>query len=383
MRSRPALSVVIPTRNRRRELARTLALLGAQRLPSHEVLVADNGSRDGTASMLRRRFPRVRVLDLGRNRGAEARNVAAAEARGRVLLMLDDDSAPEPGAAARALRYLNRERKLAAVGFRVLLADGSHEPGGTHNVFVGCAAAVRRDLFLAAGGYPADFGYYVEEYALSYRLFAMGYRVRVCGDLVARHRKAGFAGRRADVFGRLVANNLRLAARFLPKRLAAERSREIVRWYLALAAAQGVRGPVAAAARRARTALRRRPVRREPLKGKALEAATGRAALARQLHELRASGVRELGLWRYTKDAVTFIRACRRARLHVRALATDMLEEASRAGVRRVRPREAGPHLLWLVPTFSPGLAENGLAGMQAHGLRGRAFFRYASRRKG
>jgi len=377
----PYLSIIIPTRNRSAELARTLSLLRSQRLPRHEIIVADNGSDDDTAAMVARRFPRVRLLRLGRNAGCAARNWAAGEARARFLLMLDDDSAPEPGAPAAAVGLLEAERRLAAVGFRVLLPDGRHEPGGTQHVFVGCAAAIRREAFLAAGGYPEDFVYYAEEYALCYRFFAMGLAVQVCSDLVARHRKVDFPARRAEVYSRLAVNNLRLVARFLPRPEAARRSGELARWYLNLARADGVSGPVAVAVRRARAELRRQPVKRETLHGRALEAATFRRGLAARFRELRSSGLREIGFWRYTKDARTFLEAAREERLVVRELGTDMLASSSFAGLGVVHPGAVNRNLLWIIPTFSPGLGANGSAELKARGLAGKAFFPYMSSR--
>ncbi|MEM6796286.1 MAG: glycosyltransferase, partial [Acidobacteriota bacterium] len=64
----------------------------------HEVLVADNGSTDGSAERLRRLRPEVRVLELGENhRFGAANNRAAAAARGDRFLLLNSDAWPLPG----------------------------------------------------------------------------------------------------------------------------------------------------------------------------------------------------------------------------------------------------------------------------------------------
>jgi GT2 family glycosyltransferase len=71
----PRVGVAIATRERRAELEAALERLLA--LPERPaVVVADNGSRDGTPAAIRARFPAVEVLELGENRGAGARNAA-------------------------------------------------------------------------------------------------------------------------------------------------------------------------------------------------------------------------------------------------------------------------------------------------------------------
>ncbi|HEY3470583.1 MAG TPA: glycosyltransferase, partial [Amycolatopsis sp.] len=72
------ISVVIITCNRREQLRETLAHMTS--LPeSPPIFVADNASGDGTAAMVAREFPGVRLFRLGENLGAVARNIAVAE----------------------------------------------------------------------------------------------------------------------------------------------------------------------------------------------------------------------------------------------------------------------------------------------------------------
>ncbi len=101
------LSVVIATHNRRSLLARCLEGLGEQTLDGarFEVVVADDGSSDGTAEMAEAfEAPfAVRVLRLGKSGQPTAQNAALREARGRVCLILDDDTIPAPGLLAEHL----------------------------------------------------------------------------------------------------------------------------------------------------------------------------------------------------------------------------------------------------------------------------------------
>src|SRR4051794_41937540 len=71
----PRVGVAIATRERHDDLAGALERLCA--LPERPpVVVADNGSRDGTPARVRARFPRVALLQLGENPGAGARDPA-------------------------------------------------------------------------------------------------------------------------------------------------------------------------------------------------------------------------------------------------------------------------------------------------------------------
>src|SRR5579871_3703434 len=91
----PGISVVIPTYNRREQLRRTLDSLVAQRFPAagFEVVVADDGSSDGTGDMVRSFEDRLAVRywfqeDLG-FRAAAARNAGARLATAPILAFLD------------------------------------------------------------------------------------------------------------------------------------------------------------------------------------------------------------------------------------------------------------------------------------------------------
>jgi glycosyltransferase involved in cell wall biosynthesis len=105
-----ALSVVIPTWNRRDTLARTLAALSEQSAGApFEVVVADDGSTDGTReflSDLSGRAPFAFQFALQPRRGpAAARNAALRLARGRILLMMGDDTVPAAGLLERHRRW--------------------------------------------------------------------------------------------------------------------------------------------------------------------------------------------------------------------------------------------------------------------------------------
>ena len=116
----PEISVVIPTYDRRQVLAEVLTALENQvGAPAFEVVVVDDGSRDGTADWLRSLSPRIPLHVLVQeNRGpAAARNAGVAAARGVRVAFLGDDTVPAPGwlAAHRAAHRQHGDDPLLAV----------------------------------------------------------------------------------------------------------------------------------------------------------------------------------------------------------------------------------------------------------------------------
>ncbi|PYR62589.1 MAG: glycosyl transferase family 2 [Acidobacteria bacterium] len=97
------VSVVIATRNRRALLAQTLDALAMQRWPRDrfEIVIADNGSTDGTrdgiaAAAARSRSPETKYVFVATPGKSHAVNTALDLARGDVLAFTDDDVRPEP-----------------------------------------------------------------------------------------------------------------------------------------------------------------------------------------------------------------------------------------------------------------------------------------------
>jgi GT2 family glycosyltransferase/peptidoglycan/xylan/chitin deacetylase (PgdA/CDA1 family) len=116
----PELSVIVASHNRRELLRRCLDSLRDQDADpaSFEVLVADDGSSDGTAAMvetLETPF-RLRLLRLEQGGQAAAQNAAIKVAAGSTCLFLDDDMIASPGLIAEHLAAHRREPMTLAVG---------------------------------------------------------------------------------------------------------------------------------------------------------------------------------------------------------------------------------------------------------------------------
>lgn len=91
-----------------------------------EVVVVDNGSSDGSAALVERRFSDVTVLALRRNLGfAAANNLGLARCAGRYRLLLNPDCVVHEGALAALVAYADAHPQVGLLGPKLLNADGS------------------------------------------------------------------------------------------------------------------------------------------------------------------------------------------------------------------------------------------------------------------
>jgi N-acetylglucosaminyl-diphospho-decaprenol L-rhamnosyltransferase len=94
-----------------------------------ETFVVDNASTDGSAAIVRERFPWVRLVENTENTGfARANNQGLAQAQGRYVLLLNPDTEVHPGALEALVAFMDAQPRAGACGARLLNADGSLQP---------------------------------------------------------------------------------------------------------------------------------------------------------------------------------------------------------------------------------------------------------------
>jgi N-acetylglucosaminyl-diphospho-decaprenol L-rhamnosyltransferase len=121
------LSIVIVNWNTRDLLRDCLASVLASEGPlSFEVIVVDNASTDGSADMVRREFPQVRLIASEVNGGyAYANNLGLKAQNARYYLLLNPDTLLPPTALAQMVAYMESRSDAGVAGPRLVLADGS------------------------------------------------------------------------------------------------------------------------------------------------------------------------------------------------------------------------------------------------------------------
>jgi glycosyltransferase involved in cell wall biosynthesis len=206
------VTIAIVTKDRRDEL-RNAVRSALEQEGRVEVLVLDDGSSDGTASMVREEFPSVRVVRHADNAGvAVRRNDAAELARGPIIVSIDDDAVftsprtvadtlsafDHPRIAVVAMPYIDVELD-PAVRQRAPDADGCW----VTSIFRATAYAIRRDVLLELGGYDGRVDQFGEEWELALRLLDAGYVIRLgCAEPIHHHESPRRSWRRMDVLSR-------------------------------------------------------------------------------------------------------------------------------------------------------------------------------------
>ena len=143
------MSICIVSTDGREDLLRCLESVFANAPASaFEVLVLDNASVDGSAEAVAERFGEgVDLVRLERRRGKAENDSALMErSRGRLILLLNEDSELTPGAADVLRRALDADARAGVAGARIVNPAGVHQPSAWR--FPGVASAFAGALFL-------------------------------------------------------------------------------------------------------------------------------------------------------------------------------------------------------------------------------------------
>jgi GT2 family glycosyltransferase len=145
-----AVSVGVVNHNGATYLTATLDAISRLPLAADDVVLVDSGSTDDGLSLVRERFPQVRVIELGANRGpGAARNTAIREARHDRVLLVDNDAHPQPGCIESLTAALDAHANAIAAMPAILYLDapGTVQYVGAEPHFLGtsgCCAPTRR-----------------------------------------------------------------------------------------------------------------------------------------------------------------------------------------------------------------------------------------------
>jgi len=212
---------------------------------SVEVIVADNGSTDGSVAMVAQEFPDVLALDFQKNLGyGKANNEAFARSEGRLFLILNSDTEVQPGTLRKFIDFFQAYPDGGAAGAQLILPDGSlqgswaREPGllwvfceqffidrvpilrnyifgapytGDPNAIravdqvCGAAFIVRREVYSQVGGFDPIFFMYYEDTDLCIRIRAAGHKIYYLPQTRILHH-LGASSKTPEVRARMVAS---------------------------------------------------------------------------------------------------------------------------------------------------------------------------------
>jgi GT2 family glycosyltransferase len=213
------LSIVVLCWNDRKVIGDCLrSICEETHVESYEIIVSDNGSIDGCKEFIRDNFPKVQVIENGRNlRFAKANNVGIRASSGEYVLILNPDTIIHDGCLDSMVAYADEHPEIGAFGCRVLNSDGSYQlsaqPFSTvprelivafrlqwlsyvSDFFLGdsykgwkgerdkrvdwiagCFMLFRGDLLRRLGGFDEQFFYYYEDMDLCRRIWESGHPI--------------------------------------------------------------------------------------------------------------------------------------------------------------------------------------------------------------
>jgi GT2 family glycosyltransferase len=94
-----------------------------------EIIIVDNGSRDGSTDMVRVEFPTIKLIANAENLGfARANNQGIRASQGRYIVLLNSDTMVPPGALEGLVSFMAAHPAAGAVGPRLLRPDGTPQP---------------------------------------------------------------------------------------------------------------------------------------------------------------------------------------------------------------------------------------------------------------
>jgi len=177
--SKPKISIITPTFNRARYIAKAIKSVQDQILDNWELIVVDDGSTDDTESIVRgfmEKDGRISYFKNEKNLGiAKTRNRGVAFAKADYVAMLDSDDAwATPDKLAKQLSFFEHNKKLGIVGTNASFMNENSKAVGKHtnlpvddagirqtelyrNILMQSGLLIKKEAIEKAGGYDSRF----------------------------------------------------------------------------------------------------------------------------------------------------------------------------------------------------------------------------------
>lgn len=248
------LSIIILSFNVRKLILDSLASI-----PDHkdwEIVVPDNGSTDGSVEEIKKKFPKVKIIENGKNLGfAAGNNVGIRQSVGEYVLLLNPDTLVYPGSIETVLEYMKKHSDVGAATCRVELPDGSLDysshrgfpdpagsllhfvglknmssytnqiiPDHTHEIdsLTGAFALIRRIAGDQVGWLDEDYFWNGEDLDFCYKLKQSGWKIVFMPETKITHFKGSSAKASRDTRLAWARNSTDVMRLFYKKHLASK-----------------------------------------------------------------------------------------------------------------------------------------------------------------
>ncbi|MFH1413464.1 MAG: glycosyltransferase family 2 protein, partial [Candidatus Omnitrophota bacterium] len=215
----PLVSIVVVNYNGRQYLKKCFRALSKLNYPGNkiEILMVDNCSDDDSVNLVKKNFPKVKILKNDINNYARANNLGAKKAKGDFIAFINNDVQVHKNWLVELINVMHREKRLGIAGGKILFIDGRihstgheeypnfcwgdrgfrHEDKGQYeNVeevpsLCGAAVLFRKSCLDQIGLFDEDFIMYLEDVDMCFRCTRDNWKVLYVPKSIAKHHFRG------------------------------------------------------------------------------------------------------------------------------------------------------------------------------------------------
>ncbi len=244
-----SVSIVVLNWNGRELLERCLSSLKKNtRYTDYEVILVDNGSEDGSQTLVRKNFPDIKLIENEKNLGfSRGVNKGLKIAKGEYLFLLNNDTEVTEGWLSELVKVARSDPSIGIVGCKLIFPDGTVQHAGGYMTSAGIAkhytSGVQREVEFVTGGallikrevikkigfLDEKFSpFYFEDIDWCFRAKKNGYKVIYSPNIKIIHHESLSMKQKSDNFVYFVKNKNRV--RFMLKHFSKVRLIEGVLW---------------------------------------------------------------------------------------------------------------------------------------------------------
>jgi len=209
MKNNPLVSVIIVNYNGKTYLEKCLESLMKINYKNYEIILVDNNSTDTSIEFVKNTYPSITIIKLNDNYGfAEPCNIGAKNAKGELLLFLNNDTEVNSNFLGEMVKVLEHDPKIAICQSLLVKTNGEIDSSGDFVDVLGRAYSsknkvnevkkilsargasmlVRKDSFWDLGGFDKKFFASFEDVDLGWRAWIWGYQIVLVPNSVVYHK---------------------------------------------------------------------------------------------------------------------------------------------------------------------------------------------------
>ncbi|WP_158828339.1 glycosyltransferase family 2 protein [Mucilaginibacter lacusdianchii] len=186
------ISFVILNYNREAEVLQTIEKTHQlmQGRTDYEIIIVDNASTDNSVASLKALSNKIKLVTRPSNNGIAGWNDGFAEASGKYMVVLDDDSNVESG-IDEAINYLDVHSEVGVLSLNI--TGGAFQTDDRVDLqdctdFIGCGAVIRKEVYNKIGGFAEWLFIYTHEWEYGLRVLNAGYKIKYFEKCKVLHR---------------------------------------------------------------------------------------------------------------------------------------------------------------------------------------------------